>query len=89
MLVLELAAKDLIGKVVKAGLVKVWMVEKRDAKDVRVRLVENIVGIEGKTAEAVLMYLTCIRPAFALRLAMMALPFYTRGEQCEPAPGSE
>jgi hypothetical protein len=89
MLVLELAAKDLIGKVVKAGLVQVWMVEKRDAKDVRVRLVENIVGIGGETAEAVLMYLTCMRPGFALRVAMMALPFDTRGEQSEPAPGSE
>jgi hypothetical protein len=45
MLVLELAAKDLIGKAVKAGLVQVWIVEIRDAKDVRVRLVENIVEI--------------------------------------------
>jgi hypothetical protein len=58
MLVLELAAKDLIGKVVRAGLVQVWIVEKRDAKDVRVRLVENIVKIEGNTAQAVLMYCT-------------------------------
>jgi hypothetical protein len=58
MLVLELAAKDLIGKVVRAGLVQVWIVEKRDAKDVRVRLVDNIVKIEGNTAQAVLMYCT-------------------------------
>jgi hypothetical protein len=58
MLVLELAAKDLIGKAVKAGLVQVWIVEIRDAKDVRVRLVENIVEIQGETAQAALMYCT-------------------------------
>jgi hypothetical protein len=43
MLILVLAAKDLIGRVVKAGLEQVCR-EMRDAKDVRVRLVENIVG---------------------------------------------
>jgi hypothetical protein len=55
-LILELAAKDLIGKVEKAGLEQVWIVEMREAKDVRVRLVENIVEIGGETARAVLMY---------------------------------
>jgi hypothetical protein len=55
-LILELAAKDLIGKVEKTGLEQVWIVEMREAKDVRVRLVENIVEIGGETARAVLMY---------------------------------
>jgi hypothetical protein len=55
-LILKLAAKDLIGKVEKAGLEQVWIVEMREAKDVRVRLVENIVEIGGETARAVLMY---------------------------------
>jgi hypothetical protein len=54
MLVLELAAKDLIGKAVKAGLVQVWIVEIRDAKDVRVRLVENIVDHKGKLLKLLL-----------------------------------
>jgi hypothetical protein len=42
MLSLVLLAKDRAVKVLKAGLVQVW-IEKRDASDVRVRLVENIV----------------------------------------------
>lgn len=41
MLILVLVVKALVGKVVKAGLVQVWM-EMREASDVRVRLVENI-----------------------------------------------
>lgn len=45
MLILVLAAKDLMGKaVVKAGLMQVW-IEMRDAKDVRVRLVVNIARV--------------------------------------------
>lgn len=42
MLILVLLAKERAVKVVKAGFVQVWT-EVRDARDVRVRLVENII----------------------------------------------
>jgi len=49
MLILVLLAKDLAGKELKADLVQVWT-EMRDARDVRVRLVENIVQELEETA---------------------------------------
>lgn len=57
MLILVLAVKALVGKVVKGGLVQVW-VEMREARDARVRLVENIFELSKGYLDR-LMYLSC------------------------------
>ena len=80
MLVLVLLAKDRAVKVVKAGLVQVW-IEMRDARDVRVRLVENIVQEWEETAWSCSYVLEL--QLLALCQCIMALPcILTRTTDC-------